>query len=303
VSTPEDAAPVTTWGPAGLHDLVDLARAALPGEPLTPDDLESLCFGPTLHGATTVLATADGHAAAVVSLGSEARAHLQLLVVHPSRRRRGLARRLVHEAERWAATRGATQLVVGAGAPVYLFTGVDSTWTEALCCFEALGYRREAVELDLVCPTRPSTRTPVPEGVVLERVGDDARAAALAAWSERLWPQWSAELERAAAAGTAVVAREGADGPILGAAAHSVGRLGVIGPVAVDPARHGGGVGAALVAAVLADLSAAGLDRAEIAWVSTVRFYVRACGARVGRTSVVLVRDLADLAVAVASQP
>jgi len=308
VSSPEES--VEAWGPDRLRDLVDLAAAALPGETLIPDDLEALCFGPTAqdadgpHGVTVVLGTASGEAVAVVSLRPGGRAHLQLLLVHPARRRRGLARTLVRAAEQWAGERGATALVVGAAAPVYLFTGVDSTWTEALCCFEALGYSRLAVELDLVCPTRPSTRPPVPQGVVIERVQDDAQVADLVAWADATWPQWTAELERAAAAGTVVVARDaGSTGAVVGAAAHSVGRLGVVGPVAVDPDRHGGGVGAALMAAALADLSAAGLDRAEIAWVSTVRFYVRACGARVERTSIVLVRDLTDGAVAVASQP
>ena len=76
-----------------------------------------------------------------------------------AQRARGVAE-VVGGAERWAAAQGATALVVGAAAPVYLFTGVDSTWTEALCCFESLGYERVAVELDLVCPTRPSTRPP-----------------------------------------------------------------------------------------------------------------------------------------------
>ena len=304
--------PVEAWGPERLGDLVDLADVALPGETLTPDDLEALCFGPTAHdpegphGVTSVLGTRGGHAVAVVSSRPGGRAHLQLLLVHPARRRRGLARTVVRAAERWAVEQGAGALVIGAGAPVYLFTGVDATWTEALCCFEALGYGRVAVELDLVCPTRPATRAPVPEGVVVERVRRDAQVAELIRWAEATWPAWTAELERAAAAGTVVVACERAEdgtaGAVVGAAAHSVGRLGVVGPVAVDPDRHGGGVGAAMVAAVLADLSTAGLDRAEIAWVSTIRFYVRACGARVGRTSVVLARDLGDGPVAVASQ-
>jgi hypothetical protein len=66
----------------------------------------------------------------------------------------------------------------------------------------------------------------------------------------------------------------------------------------VDPSRHGGGVGALLMAAVLSDLSAAGLRTAEIAWTSTVRFYRQVCDARVGRASVVLRRDLSGRAVA-----
>ena len=53
----------------------------------------------------------------------------------------GVARTLVGAAESWALAHGSTTLTVGAGAPFYLFTGVDTRWTEALCCFEALGLR------------------------------------------------------------------------------------------------------------------------------------------------------------------
>ena len=279
--------PVESWGADRLDDLVELVGVALPGEAVSADDLDSLRIAP----GTEVLGVGSGHGAVVLSCAPSGSAHVQLLVVHPARRRRGLARQLVDAAQRWAAERGASRLVVGAGAPVYLFTGIDSTWTEALCCFEALGYERVGVELDLVCPTRPPHRPVVPPGVSVERVTSDEEVAALVAWSQRTWPGWTAELERAAQAGTVVVARS--EGAVVGAAAHSVGRLGVIGPVAVDPLRQGGGVGAAMMAAVLADLSTAGLDRAEIAWVSNVRFYARACGARVGRASVVMARDLA----------
>jgi GNAT superfamily N-acetyltransferase len=311
----------TPFGPTTevLDAVVELCRAALPDEALSVDDLEGLlCDGdgdPTAlvrQVAATGLGCRDEHgeliAAAVVSLTEvldRRSAHLQLLVVHPARRRRGLARALVSAAEAWAVEHGAAALTVGAGAPFYLFTGVDSRWTDALCCFEGLGYERTGTELDLVCPTVPArtstrggaTSRASPE-VELAHVGDDEGAAALAAWVGATYPHWSAELARAARSGTVVVARDTATGEVVGAAAHSVGRLGVIGPVAVDPSRRGGGVGVLLMAAVLADLATAGLRTAEIAWTSTVRFYRQACDARVGRASVVLRRDLSERAVA-----
>lgn len=288
----------------------------MPEEALTEDDLEGLCFvatdpaGP--FGTTVVLGSPpadrapDG--AVIVSLrrpegpGGDLVGYVQLVVVHPSRRRRGHARRLIAAAERWAAERGASTVHAGGAAPLYLFTGVDSRWIEAVCLFESLGYERTAVELDLFCPTRGQNRRPAPAGVAVERVTSDADLEDLVAWSERCWPWWTAELARAGSAGTAVVARD-EHGVVLGAAAHSVGRLGVIGPVAVEPGLSKGGIGTALMGAVLADLSAAGLQRAEIAWVTTVRFYVRSCGAKVGRASQVLRRTLDADEVRIASLP
>lgn len=320
---PADPAVVTpgTWSvdPLPVDDaasLLALCALALPDEVLTVDDLEGAVLAPPdgsdelaavadpplvrcAAAATLACRDDDGELVGAVSVSLTdvvgiRSAHLQLLVVHPARRLRGLARTLVGAAESWALAHGSTTLTVGAGAPFYLFTGVDARWTEALSCFEALGYTRVDTELDLVCPTEPgsrsSARSAPARGVDVAHVADDRGALELDHWVRVHHPHWAAEFARAAAAGTVVVAH--CEEQLLGAAAHSVSRFGVIGPVAVAPASQGCGVGARLMAAVLQDLSVAGLRNAEIAWTSTVRFYARTCGARVGRASVVLRREL-----------
>ncbi len=306
----------------GVQDapaLLELCSRSLPDESLSLDDLEGVAFAPDgpdaldtavgrpsvrrLDAATFACFDEEGVPIGAASVSSTdvfgfRQAHLQLLVVHPARRRRGVARALVAAAESWAAHSGSSTLTIGAGAPFYLFTGVDTRWTEALCCFEALGYDRVATELDLVCPTLQSRPTSSgqetgPTPIVVSRVADAADAAELDVWVRSAYPHWAAEFARAAAAATVVVARDDS-GRVVGAAAHSVSRFGVIGPVAVDATCQRAGVGARLMGAVVAELSVAGLRRAEIAWTSTVRFYARVCAARVGRTSVVLRRELGE---------
>lgn len=300
---------------ADLPDLLALCTAALPDEALSLDDLEGVLF--TTAGASGDAASVAPLVACrdvatfgvrdegalvgavgvslqeVLGVGST---HVQLLVVHPARRRRGIGRALLAGAEAWSLGHGVPTVTIGAGAPFYLFTGVDSRWTDALCCFEALGYERTAVELDLMCPTVPSRRAhrPVEPGdrVDVAHVQDAHDAGRLGEWVAAHYPHWSAEFARAAEAGTVVVARQADGGQLVGAAAHSVSRFGVVGPVAVAPGRQRSGVGAQLMAAVLADLSTAGLRSAEIAWTSTVRFYASVAEARVGRASVVLRREL-----------
>lgn len=299
------------WGPERLDDLAAVCAAALPDEQLLPEDLEACCFedppadddGGRVGPSWTVgVDGADGPVgAAALSLrrfGDLTTAHLQVLAVPPRHRRRGVARALVGACEELARGHGAALVQAGGAAPFYLFTGVDARWWEALCCFEQLGWSRSGVELDLVCPTLPPPAAGVrslpggraPGGVAVEAVRSDADVSELLGFAERCYPHWRAELARAAAGGTVVLARSG--GRVVGAAAHSVNRLGVVGPVAVDPDHQGGSVGTAMMRAVLTDLSAAGVTTAEIAWTSTVRFYARACGARVGRASLVLNRWL-----------
>ena len=303
--------PFVEWDQDRAGELAALWSAAMPNDPIGVDDVEAVCF---CHGLTSpddvlqvvdavTIATASGSAAATVTVtgvGEHRSAHLQLLVVHPSRRSRGIGRALVAAAEQWVLDRGIDELTVGGAAPFYLFTGIDSRWTPAVCLFESLGYERSGAELDLSCPTRGGTarRAGTDDGtatVVVEPVGDDDRAAALMTMVERDWPLWSAEFRRAAEAGTVAIARDGEGGPVLGAAAHSVSRFGVVGPVAVSPDAHGRGIGSVLMSAVLEDLSVAGLRTAEIAWTSTVRFYAKACGATIARTSLLMRRSLREV--------
>lgn len=311
MSVPALEAPFEVLGSGDGPAVLELCAASLPDEALSLDDLEGVVLlaeqaddaasaeAPLVRCAEALSIGRRGEDGALDAVASVSMtevaglrsAHLQLLIVDPAHRRRGIARALVEIAEDWASANGSTTLTVGAGAPFYLFTGVDSRWTDALCCFEALGYDRVGAELDLVCATVPGAHvSPRSTDVGVAHITDAAGAEELDSWVRAHYPHWAAEFGRAAAAGTVVVAADG-DG-VLGAAAHSVSRLGVIGPVAVSPARHGGGIGARLMDAVLQDLSVAGLRSAEIAWTSTVRFYSRVCGARVGRASIVLRRQL-----------
>ncbi len=52
--------------------------------------------------------------------------------------------------------------------------------------------------------------------------------------------------------------------------------------MATDPGVQHGGVGAAVLAALCADLDARGMSAGEISWVSNLRFYGK-CGAHVSR--------------------
>lgn len=281
-----DGVTIERWGPERVADLADLVTAAAPGERLTADELLACCW----EDPGLVLGTAgdpDGAAAAVVRpAGDVAIGFVRLLVVHPGRRRVGLGRRLLAAAEDWLFDQGVAEVRLGGSAPFYLWPGVDVQALAMLCLAEAAGYEATGAELDLSMPT--TFRAPVPEGVEVRRVLDDADVVAVRALVERQWPWWWPETARGIdgagcfGAFGPTAGDAGADPAAIGFACHSVNRAAWLGPMGVDPAARGHGTGHALLGAVAQDLMVAGWRDLEVAWIGPVRFYA-AAGASVSR--------------------
>jgi GNAT superfamily N-acetyltransferase len=258
-----------TLTPAGLARLVD---AALPGEALTADDLDTCCFGP--HSEVV----GDDQAAVVLHVRhwteDFAIAWIVLVAVHPDARRQGRGRSLVEEAVALARGHGAREVQLGAAVPRYVWPGVDFRFTAALALFEACGFEPTGAEINMAIPT--GFRADAPAGVTVEREqSDDAVGLA-----RRHWPHWEDEVARAVEHGSGFVAR--ASGSAVAFGCHSVNRHSWIGPMATDPGAQRGGIGRAVLSAVCEDLQAAGFADADIAWVGPVGFYAK-CGARVSR--------------------
>jgi GNAT superfamily N-acetyltransferase len=285
----EDGTSVT-WEPERAGELAQLVAAALPGEELSADELEAVCW----DDPGVVLGTPTAAVAAVVRVvGGVTLGWIRLLVVHPGARRQGAGTARLAEAERWCADQGAAQVRFGGSAPFYLWPGIDTGWTAGLCLAESAGYRTESSVLDLSCPT--TFRAPVPPGLVVRRVVSDADAGAVLAWAGRHWPHWEAEVARAIEQGGAFAAFGGEpEGAVVGFACHSVNRAAWIGPMATRGADgfRVPGTGSALLSELCRDLMVAGYPDAEIAWVSNVSFYARTAGARVSRVFQAVVKDL-----------
>lgn len=289
---------VEQWDITHLERVQKLWDVSMADESLLIDDLEAIVMpGPVAQtaidattelmldlGPTHIWATSDHQGAIIVSerhLGDLRQAHIQLLVVHPDAQRKGHATTLLNHVATWAKANNVAMLQVGGAAPFYLYTGVDTRWMSAQCFFEKAGFTRTMVELDMFCGTRPLQQSAT--DVSVSRVISPEDRDALLKFAELEYPHWIPEYLRGVDHGTVMIAR-GDDGNVIGAGAHSVNRFGVLGPIGVLSSVQRGGVGVALMQALLKDLSIAGVDRAEIAWTSTVRFYARSCGAWVGRS-------------------
>lgn len=293
-TVPHDTVPDNTverWMRAETTRLVALMDLTLPGERLTEDELVTLCFDDP--DPTVVLGSPDGDAAiALVARAGRPDgapvAFIQALVVAPAQQGHGRGRSLVAAAEEWARGAGCRSLVAGAGAPYYLWPGIDVRWTTALALFEATGFADRGAVMNMACPTTHQASPPA--GVTIDRVLEDADAARAADLCRRYWPDWEAEARRAVDHGACLLARAVAgdgetdgSGDAIGFACHSVNRVGWVGPMATVPHLQHNGVGAALLSALCADLRVAGLAEAEISWVGPVEFYARAAGASVSR--------------------
>lgn len=274
------------WDRERAPDLAALVAAALPGEELSADELLACCWDDPSSGA--VLATGAGDGAVSVCMqdrGERRVGFVKLVVVAPTKQRRGAGRELLGAAHDWLFDRGAHEVRVGAAAPFYLWPGCDVQHLGALCLFESFGYWTSGGEVNMSCPT--SFRADPPAGVTVARVVSDELTARAVALVTREWPGWEAEMRRAIEHGcchVAIADGDDAGTPALGFACHSVNRAGWIGPMGTDPTRQHGGTGSALLGQLCRDLQAAEYDRAEIAWVGPVRFYAKAAGARVSRS-------------------
>jgi GNAT superfamily N-acetyltransferase len=140
---------------------------------------------------------------------------------------------------------------------------------------ESCGFECDMVGTNMAIDT--SFRIATPPGILIEReTGSGAHD-----FTERAYPYWIPELDRAVTLGTAFAARDDR-GATIGFGCHSVNRSGWIGPMGTDPDSQHSGIGSAVLAAICADLEAGGCSTGEISWVSNLRFYGK-CGARVSR--------------------
>ncbi|HET6810921.1 MAG TPA: GNAT family N-acetyltransferase [Acidimicrobiales bacterium] len=269
---------VDRLGPEHAPAVAELCRVALGADAPEAADLTANLFGPlpvTVRGDPDV-----GVVATAVRSGA---GYVRLLAVHPDHRRRGVGHALLAAAEADLAEECAgdgAAITVGADAPDYLFPGVPAHLTPMLCLLEARGYDRGEANLNMTVDL--TALPPDPGG---PRLATDADAAEVGQWARSHWSWWADEVEAALHKDRLLLARD--DEGIAGFCAWDVNRGGWLGPVAVRPSAIGKRIGVPLLLGALHRMRADGRTRAEIAWISPVRFYARNVGAVMGTVFIV----------------
>jgi GNAT superfamily N-acetyltransferase len=200
------------------------------------------------------------------------RGWVKFLAVHPRTRRRGIGRALLERLEVFCAENGATSVEVGNSAPYYVIPGVDVRTTEAVCFFEAMGYKRYGDCVDLGVRLAG-----LPDPVLDTRLATEGDLERLLAWVTQYHPNWIDELTRGVRQQSCVVHED------LGFACIDVNREGLFGPTATHPDHRGTGIGSATLLAALRLMRSRGHEHATISWAAALPFYVKTVGALVSR--------------------
>jgi GNAT superfamily N-acetyltransferase len=263
--------------------LIDLARLCL----LPEDTAEADSIVDALSTrAVPVLRYADDEliGAALGSVGHKdaTAGHVDLLLVHPEHRRRGLAREMLEELENEFRQRELTTVRARGNPPDFAWPGVDVRYTPAVCAFLALGYAHSgtAWNMTALLPVDAPER-PAPDGIEIRRATREDLAALHKTVEAQWGPLWTVEAERAIDRGGVHIALR--DDAIVAFAAWGACRPSWFGPMGTLPGATGLGLGGILLRRCLDDQAALGLPSAQIGWVDPVPFYANAVNAAIER--------------------
>ena len=235
---------------------------------------------------------------ALAGVASGAGKWLRVLAIAPAYRKRGASRALLDHAVKCAKKSGADVLRAGDQPGNYLAPGVDARDKATLLWLERQGFTHVGENRNLIVPLAGNVHATAANAAAraeaLTALGYEIRrataadAAAVEALAKTFTRGWAFE----AARGDVFLAFHAGE-PVAFAAHDGNNRgLGWFGPAGTLAAHRGKGVGAALLAACLVELAAAGHAETEIAWVGPKTFYEKSAGVARERTFIALERRI-----------
>lgn len=217
--------------------------------------------------------------------------YIKLLCVDSNARRKGIGKRLYQLVETQLRDEGILKIRVYESWPNYYMPGVDPFYTEAVCFFERMGFKKigdtSNLEVDLVNQNFDISAEESflhSEGFHLHRVGDDDKLRILQ-WIRANFPAWEIEVTRTFQNSPISLHIAEKDNNIIAFSAYEGNNTGTgwFGPMGTTEAARGKGIGGVLYRKCLADLKNIGFTKAIIPWVGPIPFYMHYSNARVKR--------------------
>jgi mycothiol synthase len=254
------------------------------------------------------LAAVDGGEVVGCGFGSPSRfgepgdAHLDLLVVAATHRRRGIGRELLARLEADLLAAGCSRLLIEGNAPSYAWAGLDIHYTSGLCFVERMGFIRGRcvvnMDVDLtsgIFSTEAAQHELLSDGITFRRGSSEDASTTTGELAERWKARWIEELGMALRGpGAVYFAEQG--GRCVGFGAFGLNRPHELGPLGVEPAVRHRGVGEILLKLCCSEQLARGLTRAELQWAGPLAYFSDALKATTGRVFWMYAKPLAPTA-------
>ncbi len=217
--------------------------------------------------------------------------YIKLICVDSNERRKGFATKLYENVELKMRKRGVKQIRIYESYPNYFMPGVDPFYTEAVCFFERLGYKKIGDTSNLAADlslrnfdTESEEKNLMDEGIIFRRA-EMTDKEKIINWLQEKFPAWIGEVSVAYQNNQITVFICEHDGKLIAFSAHEGNNKGTgwFGPMGTDTNLRGKGIGGILLKKCLKDMKEMGFVKAIIPWVGPIPFYMRHAGSKVER--------------------
>ena len=217
--------------------------------------------------------------------------YIKLLCVDSNERRKGFARKLYENVELKMKNKAVKQIRVYESYPNYFMPGVDPFYTEAVCFFERMGYRKIGDTSNLVADlsiqsfdTESEEKKLSSEGIIFRRA-EISNKEKIIAWLENKFPAWIGEVSVTFNNKPITLFICELDGELMAFSAHEGNNKGTgwFGPMGTSTELRGKGAGSILLKKCLKDMKEMGFVKAIIPWVGPIPFYMHHVNSRVER--------------------
>lgn len=217
--------------------------------------------------------------------------YIKLACVDSNERRKGLARALYNSIEKIMFEKGVSVIRVYESYPNYFMPGVDPFYTEAVCFFERMGFKKFGDTSNLIAElgnqnfdTKIEEENLKSQEIIFRRAELDDKEKIIS-WLRDNFPAWIGEVSSAFQNNPVTLFLCEHKGNITAFSAHECNNKGTgwFGPMGTDAQLRGKGIGGILLKKCLKDMKEMGFIKAIIPWVGPIPFYMHYANARVDR--------------------